>query len=117
MVHGIDDLWIAPDPALRDWRRILGEYGQDFDGYRYARLVRRRECSEVADDVWRLHSEQGRFGGSYGDLRCALFWLQRCVHAAEQSPGWQPDAELERRVQVLYSNILDEWQKLTGKVC
>jgi len=53
VIHGIDDLWVAPDPSFSDWRKILVEYGLAFDGYRYAKLVRRRECVEVADEVWR----------------------------------------------------------------
>jgi len=28
-------------------------------------------------------------GDTLADLRCALFWLQRCVRNAEQSPGWR----------------------------
>ena len=96
--HGIDDLWTAPDPALADWRGILGEYGQDFDGYRYARLVRRRECPEVLDEVLRRLKSEDEATPTFGDLRCALFWLQRCVHSAEQSPGWEPGDELEADV-------------------
>ncbi len=88
--HGIDDLWTAPDPALADWRGILGGYGQAFDGYRYARLVRRRECPEVLDEVLRLLKSEDEIAPTFGDLRCALFWLQRCMHSAEQSPGWGP---------------------------
>ena len=114
ITHGIDDLWSAPDPALTDWRRVLGEYGQAFDGYRYARLVRRCECSEVADEVWRHHDEQRLFTSSFADLRCSLFWLQRLVHSAEQSPGWRPDADLERRVQLLYQALLEDWARVTS---
>src|SRR5674476_1397985 len=39
VIHGIADLWLAPDPSLSEWRRILLDYGLAFDGYRYARLV------------------------------------------------------------------------------
>ena len=109
ITHGIDDLWSPPDPVLKDWRRILGGYGEAFDGYRYAELVRRRDCPDVADEVWRRFDEQGRFTSSFADLRCALFWLQRCVHNAEQSPGWEPDRELEHRVQLLYEALLESW--------
>ncbi|GEM_PF-549495 len=112
VTHGIDDLYMPPDPDLGDWRPILGQYGQAFDGYRYAELVRRRDCPAVADDVWRHYDEQGRFASSFADLRCALFWLQRCVHSAEQSPGWQPDSGLERRVQLLYRELLESWARI-----
>jgi len=114
VLHGIDDLWVAPDPELTDWRSILGEYGQAFDGYGYAKLVRHCECAEVADEVWRRREEEGRFASPFGDLRCALFWLQRCVHSAEQTPGWRPDGELERRVRLLYGAVLSAWQQVTS---
>jgi hypothetical protein len=110
VLRGIDDLWIPPDPALVDWRSILGEYGQAFDGYRYASLVRRRECSEVLDEVLRLLKSEGEIAPTFGDLRCALYWLQRCVHSAEQSPGWEPDGELEAEVHRLYAAIQLAWQ-------
>lgn len=111
VTHGIDDLWVAPDPKLTEWRGILSDYGQAFDGYRYATLVRRRECAEVADEVWRSFEEEPRFASSFADLRCALFWLQRCVHNAEQSPGWEPGADLEDRVQRLYAAIQEAWRR------
>jgi hypothetical protein len=111
VTHGIDDLWVAPDPKLTEWRGILSDYGQAFDGYRYATLVRRRECAEVADEVWRSFEEEPRFTSSFADLRCALFWLQRCVHNAEQSPGWEPGADLEDRVQRLYAAIQEAWRR------
>lgn len=114
VIHGIDDLWVAPHPALTDWRRILGEYGQAFDGYRYAKFVRRRECAEVADEVWRRFEEDRRFTSSFADLRCALFWLQRCVHNAEQAPGWHAGADLEDRVQRLYGAIQEAWRGECG---
>lgn len=100
VVDGIDDLWVAPDPALTDWRSILGDYGQAFDGYRYAKALG-RECSAVADEVWRRFEAGGRSASSFADLRCALFWLQRCVHSAEQTPGWRADAQLERLCSIL----------------
>jgi hypothetical protein len=115
VLAGIDDLWSAPDPALTDWRRILGEYGQAFDGYRYAAAVRRRECAEVADDVWRRREEEGCFTSCFADLRCALFWLQRWVHSAEQSPGWESDGELQGRVRRLYAAILAAWAAERGE--
>lgn len=114
VLHGIDDLWTPPDPALADWRGILGEYGQAFDGYRYARLVRRRECPEILDEVLRLLKSEDEAAPTFGDLRCALFWLQRCVHSAEQSPGWEPGDELEADVQRLYAAILLAWQTTWG---
>jgi hypothetical protein len=114
VIHGIDDLWVAPDPALREWRSILAEYGQVFDGYRYAALVRRRECAEVAEEVWRSFEEEGCVTSSFADLRCALFWLQRCVHDAEQSPGWHAGAALEDRVQRLYGVIQGAWRRERG---
>ena len=105
VTHGIDDLWVAPDPGLTGWRQILAEYGQAFDGYRYARLVRRCECPELADEVWRLRAEKGQFCSDFADLRCALFWLQRCVRNAEQSPGWSADEGLERHVMELFDGV------------
>jgi hypothetical protein len=57
---GIDDLWIAPDPALGQWRRILGDCGQAFDGYRYATAVR-RSCPDIAQEVERRFEREGRF--------------------------------------------------------
>jgi hypothetical protein len=110
VVHGIDDLWLPPDPSLTDWRSILAEYGQAFDGYRYAEVALGRECSAVADRVWgRL--EGGSQASSFAELRCTLFWLQRCVHSAEQSPGWQPSAELTGRVHRLYAAIQEAWRR------
>lgn len=111
VVHGIDDLWVAPDPSLSDWRKILVEYGLAFDGYRYAKLVRHRECAEVADEVWRRFEEERRFTSSFADLRCSLFWMQRWVHNAEQSPGWEPSPELEDRVHRLYAAIQEAWRR------
>jgi len=110
VVHGIDDLWVTPDPSLTSWREILAEYGQAFDGHRYAKLVRRRECDEVAEEVWRRFEEEQRFTSSFADLRCALFWLQRWVRNAEQEAGWQPNVELEDRVQRLYAAIQEAWR-------
>jgi hypothetical protein len=116
VLHGIDDLWTPPDPALADWRGILGEYGQDFHGYRYAGLVRRRECSEVLDEVLRRPKaeNENEIAPTFGDLRCALFWLQRCVHSAEQSPGWEPGDELEADVHRLYAAIQQAWETTWG---
>ena len=114
VIHGIDDLWVAPDPALSDWRSILGEYGEAFDGYRYARLVRRSECADVADEVWGRRAEAGRFESPFADLRCALFWLQRCVHNNEQTCDWAPSAELEASVLSLYEAIQDTWKRAWG---
>ena len=113
VTHGIDDLWVAPDPGLTGWRQILAEYGQAFDGYRYARLVRRRVLPELADEVWRLRAEKGQFCSDFADLRCALFWLQRCVRNAEQSPGWRADEDLERHVAELFGGVLDAWHEAT----
>ena len=115
VLHGIDDLWVAPDPELTDWRSILGEYGQAFDGYRYAKLVRRRECADVAAEVWRRREAKGRFASSFADLRCALYWLQRCVHSAEQSPGWEPEEDLPGRVADLYEAIQEAWDAEHGQ--
>lgn len=53
VVHGIDDLWAAPDPALADWRGIRVEHGQACNDCRSARLMRRRERSKVLDEVLR----------------------------------------------------------------
>jgi len=114
VLHGIDDLWVAPDPELTDWRSILSEYAQAFDGYGYAKLVRHCECAELADEVWRRRAQEGRFASPFADLRCALFWLQRCVHSAEQSPGWRPDGELQRRVRLLYRELLESWARITS---
>ncbi len=114
VLHGINDLWVAPNPALTDWRDILAEYGLAFDGYRYATAVRRRECVAVADEVWQRFEEERRFSSSFADLRCALFWLQRCVHNAEQSPGWMPSAELESSVHRLYTAIQEAWRREHG---
>jgi len=114
VIHGIDDLWLAPDPSLSEWRRILLDYGLAFDGYRYARLVLGRACGEVADGVWRRFEEQGQFASSFAELRCALFWLQRCVHNDEQTPGWAPNAELETNVHRLYGAIQEAWHRERG---
>jgi len=114
VIQGIADLWLAPDPALRDWRSILASCGQAFDGYRYATAVLGCECPEVADEVWRRFAVQGHFASSFAELRCALFWLQRCVHNAEQSPGWRPDPDLERRVARLYRAIQEAWRREWG---
>src|SRR5680860_29010 len=111
VIHGIDDLWAAPDPSLSDWRKILVEYGLAFDGYRYAKLMRRRECVEVADEVWRRFEAERRFTSSFADLRCSLFWMQRWVHNAEQSPGWEPSPELKDRVHRLYAAIQEAWRR------
>ncbi|MHB9150981.1 MAG: DUF6998 domain-containing protein [Thermoleophilia bacterium] len=111
VVHGIDDLWVAPDPSLSDWRKILIEYGLAFDGYRYAKLVRRRKCVELADEVWQRFEAEQRFTSSFADLRCALFWMQRWVRNAEQSPGWKPSPELEDRVHRLYAAIQEAWRR------
>jgi hypothetical protein len=73
--------------------------------------VRRRECVEVADEVWRRFEEERRFTSSFADLRCALFWMQRWVHSAEQSPGWESSPELEDRVHRLYAAIQEAWQR------
>jgi hypothetical protein len=110
---GKGPFWCAPDPTITDWRGILLTYGQDFDGYGYASAVG-RECSAIADEVWRRHKARGHFLSSYAELRCALFWLQRWVHNAEQTPGWQASAKLEERVQQLYSGIGDAWRKEGG---
>lgn len=114
VLHGIDDLWAAPDPELTDWRSILGEYGEAFDGYRYARLVRRSECADVADEVWGRRAEAGRFESPFADLRCALFWLQRCVHSNEQTCDWAPSAELVASAYRLYEAIQETWQREWG---
>ena len=114
VIHGIDDLWVAPDPALSDWRSILGDYGQAFDGYRYAKVALGRECSAVAEEVWRRFEARGPFASSFAELRCALFWLQRCVHNNEQSPGWRPSEELESRVHRLYRAIQEAWRRERG---
>jgi hypothetical protein len=100
--------------ALSEWRRILLDYGLAFDGYRYARLVLGRACGEVADGVWRRFEEQGQFASSFAELRCALFWLQRCVHNDEQTPGWAPNAELETNVHRLYGAIQEAWHRERG---
>jgi hypothetical protein len=114
VLHGIDELWVEPDPRLVDWRSILGDYGQAFDGDRYASLVRRRGCPEVADEVW-AKLEAGEQGSlTFGDLRCALFWLQRCVRNAEQSPGWQPTAGLEDDVHRLYRALQESFNRARG---
>jgi hypothetical protein len=115
VLAGIDDLWTEPDPALSDWRRILAEYGEAFDGYRYAKAVRRCECAEVAGEVWQRREQEGRFTNSFADLRCALFWLQRTVHSAEQSPGWQPEGDLPQRVADLYRAIRVAWEAEHGQ--
>jgi hypothetical protein len=112
--HGIDDMWTPPDPGLADWRQILGEYGQDFDGCRYAKLVLRRECPEVAEDVLRRLGAGEQAQPSFGELRCALFWLQRWVHNAEQSPGCEPGEELVADVHRLYRTILNSWDLTWG---
>lgn len=114
VLHGIDDLWVTPNPALTDWRDILVEYGLAFDGYRYAAAVRRRECAAVAEEVWQRLEKEQRFSSSFADLRCALFWLQRCVHNAEQSPGWMPNEELESSVHQLYEAIQEAWLRERG---
>ncbi len=114
VLGGLDDLWRAPDPTLTDWRRILGEYGQAFDGHRYAELVRHRACADVAEEVWQRREAGGRFASSFADLRCALFWLQRWVHNAEQSPGWEPDEELQSRGRPLYAAIQAAWTRERG---
>jgi len=113
VIHGIDDLWVAPDPALTDWRSILGDYGQAFDGHRFAKALG-RECSAVADEVWRRFEAGGHSASSFAELRCALFWLQRCVHNGEQSPGWRPSAELEGRVHKLYRAIQEALRREGG---
>lgn len=110
---GKSSLWVAPDLSLTDWRGILGTYGQDFDGYQYASAVG-RECSAIADEVWRRHKARGHFLSSYAELRCALFWLQRWVHNAEQTPGWQASTKLQERVQQLYLGIGEAWRKEGG---
>lgn len=85
-----------------------------FDGYRYAKLVRRCECAEVADEVWRRFEEEGRFASAFADLRCALFWLQRCVHSNEQTCDWAPSAELVASAYRLYEAIQETWQREWG---
>ena len=110
---GIDDLLVEPDPALGQWRQILGVYGQAFDGYRYAAAVR-RSCPDIGQEVERRFQREGRFSGSFAELRCALFWTQRSVHNAEQSPGWEPSRDFENYVLGLYAAIQEVWCRRHG---
>lgn len=57
------------------------------------------------DEILRLLNSQNEAAPTFGDLRCALFWPQRCVHRAEQSPGWEPGVELEADAHRLYAAI------------
>jgi len=101
---GISSRSGAPDPAPTDWREILATLGEDFDGYGYAQAIG-RQCHDVAEEVWARYGSEGQFASSYAELRCALFWLQRCVHNAEQAPGWHAGEDLTRRVYQLYTAI------------
>ncbi len=114
VMHCIDDLWRPPAPSLTDWRLILAEYGQAFDGYRYAAAVRRK-CPGIAEDVWQRFREGGCFESSFAELRCALFWLQRCVRNDEQTPGWTANIGLQTDVQLLYSAIQETWLRQWGR--
>lgn len=73
-----------------------------------------RECSAIAEEVWQRYRADGHFSSSFADLRCALFWLQRCVRNAEQSLGWAPDGGLEAQVQRLYRAIQEAWRRERG---
>jgi len=61
--------------------------------------------------VWRRFEARGHSASSFAELRCALFWLQRCVHNGEQSPGRRRGAELEGRVHQLYLAIQEAWRR------
>jgi predicted RNase H-like nuclease len=113
--YTIDELWTQPDESLTNWREILNEYGLSFDGYAYAQAVWDRECPDVANDVWERRRRDGRFASSFAELRCALFFTQRCVRNNEQSPGWRPGPELEREVHELYAAIGEAWRSERGE--
>lgn len=108
--YTLADLWTPPDESLTDWRDILIDYGLSFDGYAYAAPVFGRECAEVARDVWERRRREGHFASTFAELRCCLFFLQRCVRNNEQSPGWQPDKKLIGDVLDLYAAIVEAWR-------
>ena len=103
------DLWTPPDESLSDWRAILIRYGLSVDGYAYALAVLGKSCAEVADEVWEHRRSDGHFTSTFAELRCALFFLQRCVRNNEQSPGWRPDEKLISDVTDLYAAIVRAW--------
>ena len=65
----------------------------------------------VADEVWERRRREGRFTSTFAELRCALFFLQRSVRNAEQSPGWQPGKALIEDVLELYAAIVEAWSE------
>jgi len=108
-----DDLWVRPDPSmstLADMHR----YALTFDGNAYARLFLGTECAAVGNAVWERRRTQpvatGRWDATYADLRCALFWTQRCqCWAGEANEAQEPASS--RDMRMLLEAAGQAWEK------
>jgi hypothetical protein len=99
----MENMYLEPDADLSDFI-LVEKYALTINGYEYAE-------KNWQDDPWAtLRSfKENNWQGSFEDLRCCLFLLQRLIRHYE-SGG--PALEERNDLLVVYGKICELWRKV-----
>ena len=101
-----EQLWLRPNLEHQGDYEAIMHYALTIDGWRYAQEVWRIENPSQGEAAEKLDSmiQDGRFVGSFEDLRAALFLWQRATK-------WGESRESFENVQLCFSALCQAWEK------
>lgn len=96
-------MWVQPDASATGFDETI-DYALSIDGYAYARKMWGEDSDSptLMARVDSFEDERGNWAGSFEDLRCCLFLLQRAIRWAE---GSGPADDLRGRYARLYATL------------
>ncbi len=99
------EMWVPPDPALEHVYDIFN-YALTVGGYDYARRHLGVECADLANQRWKQYAQDGKWQGSFEELRCCLFFEQRRWRHFDEDP----DEPARQGLLALYRALCERWE-------
>jgi len=104
------EVWTRPNPDLEEFEAI-SEYALTFDGYAFARERFGRDLNAGPTPIATAYAATKKWEGTFEELRCELFLLQRKWH-----DQWRPTGDDLVEMQSVHRAICERWDLETEHI-